>query len=449
MPSVTCVMWKRDKAAYDWIAFLKVPASTTTNGRINTVWYSVVICALLVLIGINIRSVILAVPPVLPLIRRDLDLSYTATGLLTSLPTLIMGGAAWLSGLLVERIGARTAVTCGLLLLGAGALLRAVCIAAVPLFLFTIVLGSGIALSQTTAPVLIRRWFPEHIGFVTALFTDGLILGETLGAGATVPLMLWLLGSDAWRATFFLWGLPVIVLLAFWLWIAPPEPPPERAQLPALKEAAARAEEVGQIEQLEQQDRPLRASTASSAAKAPVKTIHLGLLLGSGSLIYFGMNGWIATYNQAIHRDAFTPLALTILNALQLPASLGVTFFAHRLTGRRWPFVLAGIICLATILAWIFGPAGLEYLCAALLGASSALVFTLGLALPALLAEPGRVARLAGATLSVSYSMAFIGPFIGGGLWDLFGQPALAFVPIVAASLVLVLGGLLLPARHA
>ncbi len=407
-------------------------------------WRGAVVCALLVLVGINIRSVILAVPPVLPLIRRDLDLSYTATGLLTSLPTLIMGGSAWSSGLLIERIGARNAVTCGLVLLGAGALLRTVWTAAPPLFLFTIVLGFGIALAQTTAPVLIRRWYPERIGFVTALFTDGLILGETLGAGATVPLMLWLLGSDAWRATFVLWGLPVLVLVAFWLWLAPPEPHVEQARLVEMKKAA---EGIGLIEQPEEGDQFPRAP--ASSAKTPVRTIHLGLLLGAGSLIYFGMNSWIATYNQAIHRDSFTPLALTVLNALQLPASLGVTFFAQRLTGKRWPFVLAGIICLVAILGWIFGPAGLEYPCAALLGASSALVFTLGLALPALLAGPGGVARLAGATLSISYSTAFIGPFIGGGLWDLFGLPALAFVPVAAASAVLVIAGLMLPARHA
>src|SRR5579864_9057185 len=174
------------------------------DGRITSTWHSVFVCALLVLVGINLRSVILAVPPVVPLMRSGVGLSYTATGLLTSLPTLIMGGAAWSSGLLVERIGARTAVTLGLALLGVGALLRAVWIAAVPLFFFTIVLGLGIALAQTTASVLVRRWFPTHIGFVTALFTDGLILGETLGAGATVPLMLWLLGSHAWRATFVL-----------------------------------------------------------------------------------------------------------------------------------------------------------------------------------------------------------------------------------------------------
>lgn len=395
-----------------------------------------VVCALLVLVGINIRSVILAVPPIVPLIRHDVGLSYTATGLLTSLPTLIIGSTAWMSGRLVERIGARSAVTWGLTLLGAGALLRAAWSAAIPIFFFTIVLGLGIALAQTTASVLVRRWYPTHIGFVTALFTDGLILGETLGAGATVPLMLWLFGNNAWRATFVLWGLPVVVLLAFWLWLAPREPQVEDVE-PAVN---------AQVSERTTMPEP---TSTSVAAQAPVRTIHLGLLLGAGSLIYFGMNNWIATYNQALHRDSFTPLALTVLNALQLPSSLGVTFFAQRLVGKRWPFVLAGIVCIVAMLTWIFGPASLEYPCAGLLGASSALVFTLGLALPALLANPTNVARLAGATLSIGYSTAFIGPFIGGGLWDLFGLPALAFVPVVVASASLVVAGLMLPARHA
>lgn len=414
---------------------MKTSALATSDGRIISTWYSVLVCALLVLVGINLRSVILAVPPVLPLIRHDVGLDYTETGLLTSLPTLIMGGAAWLSGLLVERIGARSAVTGGLALLGIGALLRAVWGAALPIFFFTFVLGLGIALGQTTVSVLVRRWFPGHIGFVTALFTDGLILGETLGAGATVPLMLWLLGNDAWRATFVLWGLPVVVLLAFWLWLAPREPQKEHERL------AAQDLVAGPVELQEPANLPAPVTTE----KVPVRTIHLGLLLGSGSLIYFGMNSWIATYNQALGRGGLTPLALTILNALQLPSSLGVTFFAQRLVGKRWPFIASGVVCLIVILAWIFGPASLEYPCAGLLGASSALVFTLGLALPALLAGPNKVARLAGATLSISYSTAFIGPFIGGGLWDLFGQPALAFAPVAAASLVLIVAGVMLP----
>ena len=75
----------------------------------------------------------------------------------------------------------------------------------------------GIALAQTAVPVLARRWFPAHIGLVAALFSDGLIIGEAVAAGITVPIMVQIWGRDGWTATFILWGIPVIVLLVLWL----------------------------------------------------------------------------------------------------------------------------------------------------------------------------------------------------------------------------------------
>src|SRR4051794_14775105 len=78
------------------------------------------ICTLIILLGCSIRTVTLAVPPLLPLIQHDLALSYTAAGVLTALPTLIFGGTAWFSGRLIERIGERMAVTVGLVLLETG-----------------------------------------------------------------------------------------------------------------------------------------------------------------------------------------------------------------------------------------------------------------------------------------------------------------------------------------
>src|SRR5437773_12163301 len=94
------------------------------DGGITATWRKITVCILLILVGFNLRSVILAVPPILPLIQHDLKLSYTETGLVTALPVLVLAGAAWPSGLLAERIGARTCVSIGLALLGGGALLR-------------------------------------------------------------------------------------------------------------------------------------------------------------------------------------------------------------------------------------------------------------------------------------------------------------------------------------
>jgi CP family cyanate transporter-like MFS transporter len=411
----------------------------SSNEAVRGRWRVVVVCALFTLVGINLRTVILAVPPVLPLIKRDLALSYTATGLLTSTPILLMAVAAWPAGTLAGRLGARRAVAWGLALLAAGTLLRAVWPSTVPLFIFTVLLSLGIAVGQTAMPVLARQWFPRRIGLISALFTDGLILGETIGAGLTVPVMLALLGRDAWPATFVVWGMPVVVTLALWLWLAPSASALNAGPLPRLlpSQRGRRRDAMS----------PVHVSGSENVRQPRVRAWQLGIVLGSASLIFFTMNGWIATYNQALQRSALTPLTLLVLNAAQLPVSFGMTPFAQRLAGRRWPFVTAGVICSMAIAGWLAMPAATEPVWVALLGGSSAFVFVLGIALPPLLAGREEVARLTGITLMLGYSIAFLGPLVGGGLWDLFALPGLAFAPVVAAALALIVLGALLPPR--
>ncbi len=403
---------------------------TAQDGRIHGLARTIVVFGLLTLVGINLRTVILAVPPILPLIKHDLELSYTMTGLLTALPVLVMGGAAWPSGILAGRIGGRLSVALGLALLGAGALLRAVWPGALPLFIFTGLLSLGIALAQTSVPVLTRQWFPTRIGLASVLYSDGLIFGEALSSAITVPIMVSFLGQDAWRATLVLWSIPVAAGLAMWLWLAPPAPPL------AAPTGYARTNHEGR-----------KQNGAGQSARPRVGAWHLGILIGSGSLIYFGMNGWIASYNQALSHPAMTPAALATLNAAQLPVSLAMTPFAQRLAGRRWPFIAAGIICAVALIGWVTTPIALEPLWGALLGGSSAFVFVLGIALPSMLATRETVASLTGATFTISYGVAFLGPLAGGALWDLFHLPALAFLPVVVAGLALVILGAVLPHR--
>lgn len=401
----------------------------TGRGRIALVF------ALIVLVGVNLRSVIMAVPPVLPLIQRDLRLSYTATGLLTSLPLLIMGAFALPAGLLAGRLGGRRVVAIGLTLLALGAALRSVWPQAVPVYMFTVLLSMGITLAQTSVPVLARQWFPTRIGLVAALFTDGLILGETLGAALTLPLMQRFLTPDNWAGVLLLWAPPTVLVLVLWFFFAPPA----AATLPA------RAS-----------DAPLAPTSAKSArSDAPdaapplrrVNALHLGILLGSGSLVYFGMNAWIPPYNQAIGAAAATPLALGVLNAIQLPVGLAMIPFAQGMAGRRWPFLAAGSVCLVAIVGWVASPVAWQPIWAACLGGGSSFVFVLAIGLPALLADRASVARLTGATLTLSYGVAFLGPLLGGAFWDIAHRAQWAFAPVGIAGLLLITLGAMLPSR--
>ena len=160
---------------------------------------------LLWLTGINLRTVILGVPPTLPTLHRVLGLSYSAGGLLTSLPVLVMAIGAIPGAFLISRVGPRQAVTYGLALLTTGAALRAAIPGALVLFVFTVVFSLGIAVSQPALPSLAQAWFPRRVGRVIGIYSNGLLVGEVIAATITLPLLLARLG---WQAALAVWAIP-------------------------------------------------------------------------------------------------------------------------------------------------------------------------------------------------------------------------------------------------
>jgi len=81
---------------------------------------------LLWLTGIDLRITLLAIPPLLPLIHRDLGLDETGVAALLGLPVLLLAAAATLGSMLISRFDARRAVIFGMALIGAGSALRGV-----------------------------------------------------------------------------------------------------------------------------------------------------------------------------------------------------------------------------------------------------------------------------------------------------------------------------------
>ncbi|MGC2046917.1 MAG: MFS transporter, partial [Pseudolabrys sp.] len=70
---------------------------------------------LLWLTGVALRLTILAVPPVIPLIHDDLNLSATQIGILTGLPSMLFAIAAVPGSLLIARLGIGAALAVGLM----------------------------------------------------------------------------------------------------------------------------------------------------------------------------------------------------------------------------------------------------------------------------------------------------------------------------------------------
>jgi cyanate permease len=117
--------------------------------------------ALLWLIGGQLRLTILAVPPVLPLIHRDLGLSEKAVGVLSSLPVLLLALAAVPGSLMVARLGARRGCILGLAIVAIAGAARGLGPSAPMLYGMTFAMGIGVALCSRRCPRWSANGFPR------------------------------------------------------------------------------------------------------------------------------------------------------------------------------------------------------------------------------------------------------------------------------------------------
>src|SRR5436309_14628732 len=131
---------------------MRAPTDSTARRR------QFLTCVLLLwLAGIGLRITILAVPPVIPLIRLDLGMSETQVGILAGLPAVLFACTAVLGSLLIARFGALATLVAGLLATAAGSALRGAAPEMFSLYAATIVTGLGVAIMHPSLPPLVRN----------------------------------------------------------------------------------------------------------------------------------------------------------------------------------------------------------------------------------------------------------------------------------------------------
>jgi MFS transporter, CP family, cyanate transporter len=364
--------------------------------------------ALLWLAGNALRITILAVPPVIALIRDDLRLNATQVGLLSSVPPALFALAALAGSLLVARLGLMAALVGGLAMVAVGSSLRGLSTTFATLLATSTLMSAGVAIMQPIMPTAVRAWLPRNIGLGTAIYTNGLLTGETFPVLLTIPIVLPLVGND-WRFALVAWSLPIaaIALIVYFLAPASPASPGARGA-PAAK-------------WLPDWHRGL--------------VWRLGVLFCCLNAIYFATNGFVPIYLANQGRSDLIGETLTALNLSQLPASLVLLALAHKLEGRSWPYFASGLLSLLSIggLVLMVGPTTIVW--ASLLGFSEGAVFTVGLALPPLLCRHEDVARTAAGMFTISYAGAVAIAIVSGLIWDLTGMAAAGFAPIALCAL--------------
>ena len=368
--------------------------------------------SLLWLAGVGLRLTILAVPPVISLIQADLHLSGTEIGILSGLPIILFGIAALPGSLLVARFGALATLVAGLLITGVASGLRGAVLDVAVLYAATILMSGGIAIMQPALPLLVRQWLPQRVSFGTAVYSNGLLVAETVAVLLTIPIVLPLV-DNSWRLSLAVWGAPLIVIAALTVVLAPPP-----------KETAAILPPKGRSWWPDWSNKLIW---------------QLGLVFGAVNSTYFCSNGFLPGHLTDAGRPDLIGSALTALNFGQLPASFALLGIVDKLERRAWPFMLCGALMLLCVVGIAVTANLWTVFFAGMLGFLGAFVMTLGFALPALLSSPSEMARMSAAMFTVSYSGALVVSVLSGAAWDLAGSPAFAFLPIALSALPLLI----------
>jgi CP family cyanate transporter-like MFS transporter len=353
------------------------------------------------------------VPPLIPLIHRDLHLDEKAVGALVAIPVLVLALASVPGSLLIAKVGVRGALVLGLAFVAVFSALRGADSAPI-LFSATFLMGVGVAVCQPAFPTLVREWFPTKIALATATFSNGMLIGETIPVTLTTPVGVLPLAHGEWRWAVALWSIFVIATVVAIGFAAPGR------------------------------GRKLAGPARWWPSWLEGQALRIGLVIGMASAVYWGANAYIPDYLDQTGRHDLIPASLAALNAAQLLTAPAVALWDRLLTGRIGFLGSATLMVIAQI-GIMLTPGPWVVAWAFLLGFSTALSFIVTLTLPPKLAAAGDVHRMSAAVFTVQYGCAFVVPLIAGAIWDASGLAIFAFIPGVIAAVVM--GWLALPLR--
>jgi CP family cyanate transporter-like MFS transporter len=361
--------------------------------------------------GIDMRLTMLAVPPLIPLIHRELHLDEKAVGALVSGPVLLLAIAAVPGSLLIAKFGVRGALCAGLGSIAVFGALRGLGPSAPVLFSATFLMGLGVAVTQPAFPSLVREWFPRRIAIATAVYSNGILIGETLPTVLTTPFGVLPLTHGDWR-----WALATWSVLVACSAVAIAAAAPTRATGPAVARRWWPDWRQGQA-------------------------VRIGIVMGMASAAYFGANAFIPDFLDQTGRHNLISPTLALLNGSQLLTAPVVALWPRLLTGRAG-FVGSAAIMATAQLGLVLAPGNGVLPFAFVLGFSTALAFVVVLSLPPRIAPAADVARMSAAIFTLQYATAFVIPLIAGALWDATGRALLAFVPGIAAAAAMAYGAM-------
>ena len=369
--------------------------------------------ASIVLTGVNLRTAVNSVGPVLAEIEAGLGVSSAASGVITTLPVLCFAVLGFAGPPLAARFRDGHVLAAAMLVMALGLVGRAAAGSLWAFLLGTVAAMTGGALGNVLLPGLVKRYFPDRTGLLIGAYSTSMAVGGALSAGGTAGIAA-AVGEDGWRWALGVWA--VLAVVAALPWLAVPARPGDAR-------SASRA---------------VRMRTLARTRLTWAMVTMFGLQAMQAYVIV----GWTAQYLRDQGMSASAAGLLVGLNAVVVvPVSALVPALTVRQHLQR-PLLVGFLACyLAGWTGLLLAPLTAGWLWLALLALGMG-TFSMVLTLLGLRARtPESTAALSTLTQGWGYVLAGVGPLLVGVLRGATGGYTGMFVLVYVAVALLFVSG--------
>ncbi|OIQ80359.1 putative transporter YycB [mine drainage metagenome] len=398
----------------------------------------------IVLVALNLRIAVAAVSPILDLVRVDVALDDAQAGLLGTVPVGMFALFGSLAPLLARRFAIEPVLVVAMLVSAAGEIARSGASGPWAFLFWSAVALAGMGVGNVLLPPLVKRYFPDRIGLVTAVYSTALAVSTMLPPLLAVPVAR----AVGWRVSLGVWAVVGVAAALPWIGVMV-RSGAARRRARVLVEAAVELRN-GETQVPSVPGAPPRqvvpAGSTGAVWRSPLAW-GMALMFSMNSLNAYTMFAWLPQILvDAGIDDAGAGRWLAVFSLVGIPTSFVVPLLATRM---RNPLAIVVVFegCLVVgYLGLMLSPASgtAAWTLLAGLGLGS---FPLALALMNLRTRSSAGAvRLSGFSQGVGYAVAGVGPVLVGVLHGATGGWTAPFV-LLFVSLALLLAGAVVACR--
>ena len=167
----------------------------------------------MLLVALNLRTAVSSLSPIIPFIRDDYELSTLAVSFLGMLPPLAFALSGLLAPLITRKLGLELSLVFLMAIIVLGSIIRAISGDWSILSAGTALSLLGMGMGNVLLPVVVRKYFPDRIGPMTALYLTVVSIGALTPPLVAVPVA----EAFGWRLSLGQWALVAALAIFPWL----------------------------------------------------------------------------------------------------------------------------------------------------------------------------------------------------------------------------------------